>query len=110
MKLKYTILNLLIIIYLNLAFSQNNILTEINGVWVGQGYQLDLNETWSVMLIIDEKEYKISYPSLNCTGRLQIKKIGSNMVVFEEVITSGDCTNNGILIIEKLSNQKLIFK
>lgn len=55
------------------GFSQSN-LSNFNGTWTGQGYQFDLNETWSIILRIEDGKYKIEYPSLHCIGDLQFIK------------------------------------
>jgi hypothetical protein len=91
------------------GFSQSN-LSNLNGTWTGQGYQFDLNETWSIILRIDNGKYKIEYPSLHCSADLQFIKNENGKIYLREKIISGDCTSNGILILEKSNENKLLFK
>lgn len=63
------------------GFSQSN-LSNLNGTWTGQGYQFDLNETWSIILRIDNGKYKIEYPSLHCSADLQFIKMKMGRFIY----------------------------
>jgi hypothetical protein len=105
--------NLLFLICLTLisnsSYAQSN-LSNFNGTWTGAGYQFDLNETWSIILKIDNGKYKIEYPSLHCSADLQFIKTENGKIYLREKIISGDCITNGILILEKSTENKLLFK
>jgi hypothetical protein len=103
-------LSFIILILISISsYSQNN-LGNLNGTWTGQGYQFDLNETWSIILKIDNEKYKIEYPSLHCSADLQFIKNENGKIYLREKIISGDCISNGILILEKSNENKLLFK
>lgn len=95
--------------FFNFSFSQssNNI---YDGVWVGKGYQLDANDSWSIKIKIQGDKFNISYPSLNCSGILILEKTEGNKLYFTEKIKTGDCVNNGKLILELINPDELRFK
>jgi len=84
--------------------------SNLNGTWTGMGYQFDLNETWSIILNIDKCRYYIEYPSLHCSGELQFLKQEDNKIFFREKLITGDCVSNGILVLEKTNENKLIYR
>jgi hypothetical protein len=69
-----------------------------------------MNEHWSIILSIEKGVYKIEYPSLHCTADLQYLKTENGKVLLREKVKSGDCISNGLVILEKSADNKLIFK
>lgn len=83
---------------------------NFDGTWTGVGYQFDMNENWSIILKIEKGVYKIEYPSLHCAAELQFLKSENSKVYLRERVTSGSCITNGLLILEKTTESKLLFK
>jgi hypothetical protein len=84
----------------------------LNGTWEGTGYQIDNNETWTMKLAVRGSSYRIEYPSLKCGGRWIPVSVNQNQARFIEKIAFGieDCTNNGNVVIEKLSRRQIAFR
>lgn len=105
--IKFILFNL---IFLSFGLSAQTNPINFDGTWTGAGYQFDMNENWSIILKIEKGVYKIEYPSLHCTADLQFLKSENGKVYLRERITSGSCITNGILILEKTTDNKLLFK
>jgi hypothetical protein len=105
--IKFFLFNL---IFLSFGLSAQTNTINFDGTWTGAGYQFDMNETWSIILTIEKGIYKIEYPSLHCTADLQYLKTENGKIYLREKIKLGSCTNNGIVILEKSIDNKLIFK
>lgn len=82
----------------------------IDGVWVGQGYQLNNNSTWSIILKIENGKYNIEYPSIKCKGSLTVSKVEANKIILDEFISTGNCENGGKVILEMNGQNELFFK
>lgn len=84
----------------------------LTGTWEGTGYQIDNNETWTMLLTVKGRKYKIEYPSLNCEGVWRPISFSSNSARFREKITRGleACTNNGRLVIQRLSRRQIAYR
>ena len=84
----------------------------LNGAWEGTGYQTDNNETWTMQLTVRGHSYKIEYPSLKCGGRWIPLSINQSRARFIEKITLNleACTNNGNVVIERLSRRQIAFR
>ncbi len=74
---------------------------SFQGIWEGQGYQYDIEESWTIKLAIVGGQYKIDYPSLQCGGVLTLWNATANKMEFREKITYGPCVDNGDIIITK---------
>jgi hypothetical protein len=106
--MKYLILLVTMFIF-GYANAQSS--SSFDGVWVGQGYQIDNNETWSIKLIILGDDITIEYPSLGCAGRLKKSKTDQNKLYLQEKILEGDfCIDNGKIELERLTTNELRFK
>lgn len=92
-----------------LGFAQQST-AMLDGVWVGKGYQFNLNESWSVVLTIDEGEYKIDYTSLSCIAELKLLQVNSNRVFFEEEMKKGHCIPDGLVELELINANSLRYK
>lgn len=92
-----------------ISFGQNST-SMIDGTWVGKGYQFNSNKTWSIVLTIDNGEYSIDYASIPCKSELKLLEISANRVVFEEEIRKGICVRDGIVELEIIDSNSIIYK
>jgi hypothetical protein len=91
------------------AFAQSANLFD--GTWVGQGYQLNNNETWSIVLTIKGENMYIDYPSLSCNAKLTKIKVDKNkLFLSEKMINANTCIDNGIIELEWLNPNELRYK
>lgn len=82
-----------------------------DGTWVGQGYQLNNNETWSIILTIKGENMYIEYPSLSCNAKLtKIKADRNKLFLSEKMINANTCIDNGLIELEWLNPNELRFK
>src|SRR5882724_2398478 len=110
-----TALSLLLILSVN-GWSFDGVRKEkgrvwLTGAWEGTGYQTDDKSTWTMILRAHSGAYSIAYPSLNCGGEWVLKRLSGNKAIFTERLSSGtdQCANNGQVVIERLSDQQLLF-
>lgn len=78
----------------SLCYSQSN----YNGV----GFQKDINESWDLSLKkIDDKSFKVNYPSIPCTATWTIVRQENNYKVYKEKLTSGfdKCKDDGYIFL-----------
>jgi hypothetical protein len=83
----------------------------LRGTWEGTGYQIDNNETWTMRLVASRGKFSIDYPSLNCGGEWRLIRFNASKARFRERLKFGidKCTNNGRVIIERLSRRQIVF-
>lgn len=86
---------------------------KIIGTWEGRGCQSS-GSCWTIKIHIlplksnDVIEGTISYPSLNCTARLEFVRWENSTAVFRErYIKRGNCVDNGWLYLTPKDNMKL---
>jgi len=77
--------------------------TVFQGTWEGEGAQND-GRDWSIKVDFDKGA--ILYPSIDCVGTLTLLSEDYSEIEYAEHITSGDCVDNGRIIIEKSSTTK----
>ena len=84
----------------------------LNGTWEGTGYQIDADETWSMVLRVSGNKFVIEYPSLECSGVWRMLDFDSRSARFKEKITVGvsECANGGHVTIERLSRRQVTFR
>lgn len=91
--------------------SGSELLNILEGTWTGKGLQYDISEVWSIRLVFDPKNeiFTIEYPSLGCRGKLSKLSESDSEIQFKESIENGlnFCTNNGIVKLKKINNNKL---
>ena len=81
------------------------------GTWVGQGYQLNNNEAWSIQLTVAGENIIIDYPSLSCSGKLTKIKTDKNKLYLSEKLTlANTCIDNGKVELEWLTPNEIRFK
>ena len=82
----------------------------LEGIWVGQGYQLNTNETWSIQLIVEGDSSKIYYSTIPCKSELYIIQKSDNKFIFDEVVTDGICVKNGYVELEIIDLNTIRYK
>lgn len=82
----------------------------LTGAWEGTGYQIDDNSTWTMRLTVHSTKFSIEYPSLNCGGVWELKRLTARRAVFTERLSYGKekCVDNSTVVIERLSNRQLM--
>jgi hypothetical protein len=92
--------------------SDTNILTWLNGVWEGHGYQTDTKTTWAVRLTVRDGNFAVLYPENPCSGIWKVIDKNSRGGSFTEVITQGlnRCANNSHVMIEKMNDLEISCK
>jgi hypothetical protein len=82
----------------------------LEGSWTGQG-KGENGSSWTMKLDVANNQFRVSYPSLNCSGYWTKKNVDANTASFEEVITNSPekCTN-GELTITRVDEQNLHMK
>ena len=83
----------------------------ISGTWEGAGYQIDDQSTWTISLTVHPDKFAVAYPSLNCGGQWELKRLSARRAVFRERLSYGKdkCQDNSTVVIERLSNRQLVF-
>ena len=105
--------NLLILATMLLTFSFVNAQSSshFDGVWVGQGIQLNNNDTWTIKLTVMGENINIEYPSLGCNAKLTKSKSEQNrLYLTEKMINTNTCIDNGKIELEWLTPNEIRFK
>lgn len=85
------------------------------GVWEGKGAQRS-GQQWSILMALTPGETNsivgtMAYPSLACGGELTLRRINTQSIeLFEHLTYVGTCINNGTVILEPDSSERLKFK
>lgn len=114
MKYIYTVL-LLCLMMLSSCSSLKTNNNWIAGKWSGLGFQpgMEVNYFWDIEAYLDTKQqvFKISYPSLNCSGDWVLIHMNQHKAIFKEInITNIEaCTNNGTVILTKVDERHISF-
>ena len=105
--------NLLILATMLLTFGFVNAQSSspFDGVWVGQGIQLNNNDTWTIKLTVMGENINIEYPSLGCNAKLTKSKSEQNrLYLTEKMINANTCIDNGKIELEWLTPNEIRFK
>jgi curved DNA-binding protein CbpA len=80
-----------------------------NGTWKGSAFQYNIKERWKIVLNCDleTNEFKISYPSLDCSGVWYIEDVSENVISFREHILSGICDEGGLVKLKIINKRTL---
>ena len=83
----------------------------LKGEWSGVGLQVNIPQTWTMELIVTDKNYEIRYPTLDCSGVWTLEGSSAHKAVFTEVVTYGfeRCTNGGKIVITKIDKYHISF-
>lgn len=99
---KYKVLFVIMLVGLLLSCksSQNKAPASFfDGTWIGESYQLNVDEDWSMRLDIDSKNksYIVAYPSLNCGSTCKLIESMPNRLVLYETLEYGlnTCSDKG---------------
>jgi len=73
----------------------------LQGEWKGVGLQLDYPQSWTLELEVENDQFSIRYPTLNCSGELKMNYNNRHRAEFVEVIWQGrdNCTNNNKIVL-----------
>jgi len=73
----------------------------LQGEWKGVGLQLDYPQSWTLVLEVENAEFGVRYPTLNCSGELKMNYNNRHRAEFIEVIWQGrdNCTNNNKIVL-----------
>ena len=84
----------------------------LNGTWEGTGYQMDNNETWTMLLTVKGNRYRIEYPSLKCEGRWRPIKFYRSSAIFREILSTGVdvCADKGKVVVQRLSRRQIAYR
>jgi hypothetical protein len=94
------------------AYPQSRGAPWLKGTWEGTGFQIDTDETWTMLLKVQGGRFLIEYPSLKCGGEWKLVSINSRRARFKERITRGrkECVDRGSVTIERLNGRQLAFR
>ena len=87
----------------------------IDGNWSGMGFQPGFNnhDSWDIEVSLNIKQelFKISYPSLDCSGDWMIINIDKHKATFKELNIDNTvlCTDNGTVIITKVDEHHISY-
>ena len=96
---------------LTISFTNAQSTSAFDGVWVGQGIQLNDNETWTIKLTVIGDNITIEYPSLGCSAKLTKSKSEQNkLYLSEKMINKKTCVDNGKIELEFLAPNEIRFK
>jgi hypothetical protein len=82
------------------------------GSWTGTGYQANVGELWTIRLVCDEVEnkYVIKYPSVTCSGRLELVSCSEKRAEFKDITdVPGVCMANGRIVLIKTDATHITF-
>lgn len=86
---------------------------KISGIWMGEAYQYDVDQSWDIYFVMDAKNqvYTIDYPSLSCGGKWTLMKSNKNILEFREKLNRGFtvCTNNGKIVLKVKHKNEIDF-
>jgi len=84
----------------------------LEGTWTGVAHQQQNNSDWSVRLVASGSSYKVSYPSLGCSGYLSVYEITSSTGRFLERITSGldKCVDGVTITLTRVSATQIRYQ
>jgi hypothetical protein len=84
----------------------------MNGEWVGTGFQIDTDSTWTMRLKVEGRRFRIEYPSLRCGGKWTLLTASGSSARLREKITSNpqECADNGSVVIQRLNRSQMAFR
>jgi hypothetical protein len=105
-----------LLIPLLLALSPVPALAETPGwwregaVWAGDGVQND-GQRWSVEIALEADSARVSYPSIPCSGTLDIVATSATTITLRETITTGTwvCVTGGTVVLRVEAGGSLLF-
>lgn len=100
-----------LIIIVFMLSSNSTFANPLNGVWGGVGEQDD-GSVWSIKMSISGDKYVIDYPSIPCSGILELLTYNHQTYTFIEEITDNlsECVNFGMLQVSIEDNQNLYWQ
>ena len=84
----------------------------LRGEWAGTAYQIDSENTWTMVLTFRRGSYTAEYPSLECAGRWRLLQVSRTRAVFRETLTKGaeKCAPRGRVVVERLNARQLGYR
>lgn|GEM_PF-1914626 len=79
-------------------------------VWAGDGVQTD-GQRWSVEIVLEANGAAIRYPSIPCSGRLDLLSSDKRSIALRETITQGTqaCISGGTVVLRVEAGGSLLF-
>jgi hypothetical protein len=79
-------------------------------IWAGDGVQAD-GPKWSVEIALGDDDARISYPSVPCSGTLEVLAATAETVSLREAITKGTalCITGGTAVLRVDAGGSLMF-
>jgi hypothetical protein len=79
-------------------------------VWAGEGKQDD-GQTWSVEIALGPEAATVSYPSIPCSGTLDVLAMTADTITLRETITKGifACISGGTLVLRVEAGGSMLF-
>ncbi|MEP1304611.1 MAG: peptidoglycan-binding domain-containing protein [Balneola sp.] len=92
--------------------TQKNEYRWFSGQWSGTGYEINYDASWHMQVSFTENGYFVTYSSPKCSAKWVLEDIVDEKITFRENLTSGftECANNGKVVLNKVSNDKIRFK
>jgi hypothetical protein len=83
---------------------------RVGAVWAGDGVQDDGPE-WSLEITLEKGGARISYPSIPCSGRLDLVSSDGGSATLRETITEGAflCITGGTVVLRGEAGGSLLF-
>jgi len=84
----------------------------LQGEWKGVGLDLDFPQSWTVILDVENNQFGVRYPTMDCSGEWKILHHNHHRATFIEVIWQGrdNCTNNGKIVVTYIDQYHILVK
>ena len=81
-----------------------------DAVWAGEGVQTD-GQRWSVEIALGDDSARISYPSIPCSGTLEVLATTADAITLRETITDGvfACITGGTVVLRVEAGGSMLF-
>lgn len=83
---------------------------RVGAVWAGDGVQ-DNGPEWSLEITLEAEGARITYPSIPCSGQLDILSSDGDSITLRETITKGTivCITGGTVVLQGEAGGSLLF-
>ncbi len=79
-------------------------------IWAGEGVQTD-GQRWTVEIALGDSDARISYPSIPCSGTLEVLATTADAITLRETITKGvfACITGGKVVLRVEAGGSMLF-